>query len=188
MKEIRIGRVLLHGHNRDGLYPIPSHCLSFHKFWGLIAFLGVQTSTLVWHQRLGHPTMSTVHQVIHKNKLPISDLNNKQTFCHSCQLAKCKCLPFSNLDRESSLPLQLVHSDVWQSPVVSFSGCCYYVIFIDDYSRFSWLFPLKSKSDVYTFFIKFKCMVKNLFSTKIKSLQSDGGGEYSSTHFKFFLA
>ena len=94
---------------------------------------------------------------------------------------------FFNLDRESSLPLQLVHSDVWQSPVVSFSGCCYYVIFIDDYSRFSWLFPLKSKSDVYTFFIKFKCMVKNLFSTKIKSLQSNGGGEYSSTHFNFFF-
>ena len=32
VKEIRIGRVLLHGHSRDGLYPIPSHCLSFHKF------------------------------------------------------------------------------------------------------------------------------------------------------------
>ena len=31
-------------------------------------------------------------------------------------------------------------------------------------------------------------MVENLFSTKIKSLQSDGGGEYSSTHFKIFLA
>ena len=131
--------------------------------------------------------MSTVHQVIHKNKLPISDSNNKQTFCDSCQLAKCKCLPFFNSDRVSSLPLQLVHSDVWQSPVVSLSGCRYYVIFIDDYSRFSWLFPLKSKSDVYTFFIKFKCLVEKLFSTKIKSLQSDGGGEYSSIHFKIFL-
>ena len=96
--------------------------------------------------------------------------------------------PFFNSDRVSSLPLQLVHSDVWQSPVVSLSGCHYYVIFIDDYSRFSWLFPLKSKSDVYTCFIKFKCMVENLFSTKIKSLQSDGDGEYSSTHFKNFLA
>ena len=148
---------------------IPFPRTAFHKFWGLIAFLGVQTSTLVWHQRLGHPTMSTVHQVIHKNKLPISDLNNKQTFCDSCQLAKCKCLPFFNLDRESSLPLQLVHSDVWQSPVVSFSGCCYYVIFIDDYSRFSWLFPLKSKSDVYTFFIKFKCMVKTYFLQKLRA-------------------
>ena len=51
VKEIRTGRVLLHGHGRDGLYPIPLHRLSFHKFRGLIAFLGVQTSTLVWHQR-----------------------------------------------------------------------------------------------------------------------------------------
>jgi hypothetical protein len=87
----------------------------------------------------------------------------------------------------SNLPLQLVHSDVWQSPVVSLSGCRYHVIFIDDYSRFSWLFPLKSKSDVYPCFIKFKCMVENLFSSKIKSFQSDGGGEYSYTPFKNLL-
>uniref|UniRef100_A0A2N9EVL6 Integrase catalytic domain-containing protein n=1 Tax=Fagus sylvatica TaxID=28930 RepID=A0A2N9EVL6_FAGSY len=187
VKDIRTGQVLLHGLSRDGLYPIPLQRLSIRKARGLTAFLGIQTSASVWHHRLGHPAMVTVHRVITHNKLPITGSGDKTDFCESCQLAKCKRLPFTKSDRVSNLPLQLVHSDVWQSPVVSLSGCRYYVIFIDDYSRFSWLFPLKSKSDVYPCFIKFKCMVENLFSSKIKSFQSDGGGEYSYTPFKNLL-
>ena len=187
VKDIRTGQVLLHGPSRDGLYPIPLQRLSIRKARGLTAFLGIQTSASVWHHRLGHPAMVTVHRVITHNKLPITGSGDKTDFCESCQLAKCKRLPFTKSDRVSNLPLQLVHSDVWQSSVVSLSGCRYYVIFIDDYSRFSWLFPLKSKSDVYPCFIKFKCMVENLFSSKIKSFQSDGGGEYSYTPFKNLL-
>jgi hypothetical protein len=88
--------------------------------------------------------MSTVQRVINNHQLPISS-NDKYTFCESCQLEKCKHLPFAKSNRESNLPFQLVHSDVWQSLVISLSGYRYNVIFIDDYSRFSWLFPLKLK-------------------------------------------
>jgi transposase InsO family protein len=45
-----------------------------------------------------------------------------------------------------------------------------------------------NKSDVFLCFIKFKLLVENLFSTKIKYLQSDNDGEYTSTNFKQFLS
>jgi hypothetical protein len=49
-------------------------------------------------------------------------------------------------------------------------------------------FLLNSKSDVFETFVKFKCLIENLFSLKIKQLQIDGGGEYTSHNFTKFLS
>jgi hypothetical protein len=51
---------------------------------------------------------------------------------------------------------------------------------VDVFSRFLWLYPLHTKSNVYDCFIKFKLLVENKFSSSIKQLQSDGGGEFMS--------
>ena len=107
--------------------------------------------------------------------------------CEPCQLAKSKQLPFPALCRIAKGPLDTIHTDVWTSPVLSISGCKYYVSFINEYSRFTWLFPLHAKSDVFACFIKFKSIVENQFSCKIKILQSDDGGEYSKTQFQNYL-
>lgn len=112
---------------------------------------------------------------------------NKDIVCSSCQLGKSKRQSFSSSTRISTHPLQLIHTDVWTSPVPSVSGYKYYVIFIDDFSRFSWIYPLYAKSEVFDQFVKFKLMVENQFSTTIKQLQSDGGGEYNSLQFQSFL-
>jgi transposase InsO family protein len=95
--------------------------------------------------------------------------------------------PFSNSNRVSSHLLDLIHTDVWTSPIPSVSGCKYYVVFIDDFSRFTWFYPLYNKSKVFDIFVKFKLLVKNQLSTSIKQLQSDGSGEYTSSHFQSFL-
>jgi hypothetical protein len=54
------------------------------------------------------------------------------------------------------------------------------VSFLDDFSRYTWLFPIACKSDVYTIFNQFKLYVERYFSCSIKSVQSDWGGEYRS--------
>jgi transposase InsO family protein len=107
--------------------------------------------------------------------------------CDSCQLGKSKKQPFTSSTRQTSCPLHLIHTDVWTSPITSNSGFKYYVIFIDDHSRYTWLYPLHTKSEVYECFIKFKLLVEKQFSSSIKQLQSDGGGEYTSLHFQAFL-
>ena len=66
------------------------------------------------------------------------------------------------------------------APVPSRNGFHYYVVFIDDYSRYTWLYFLKAKSEVHDVFIKFKSLVENQFDCHIKAFQSDWGGELSS--------
>lgn len=58
---------------------------------------------------------------------------------------------------------------------------------MDDYSRFSWIYPFHNKSETFDTFVKFKLLVENKFSTKIKQLQSNGGGEFTSLQFQTFL-
>jgi hypothetical protein len=182
------GRVLLQGPSENGLYPIPLHQKSLNKWKGFAAYVGVKTTNLVWHQRLGHPSSFVVQHLLKNQNLPYIGSFDKSRVCEACQLGKSKQLPFGNSTRCTLGPLELIHSDVWTSPIPSLSGCRYYVIFVDDYSRFTWLYPLSSKSEVYGCFVKFKLLVENLFSTKIKKFQSDNGGEYTSHQFKHFLS
>ena len=65
--------------------------------------------------------------------------------------------PFPQSDHKSKEPLDLVHSDVCiPMSVHSFSGYSYYVTFVDDYSKKSWIYFLKAKSEVFERFREFK--------------------------------
>ncbi|KAI5344539.1 hypothetical protein L3X38_012416 [Prunus dulcis] len=92
------------------------------------------------------------------------------------------------MSHKSTKPLELVHSDVWgPSPIVSALGYKYYVLFLDDYTKYCWLYPLTYKSDVLATFKVFKAKLENLLNSRIKILRSDSGGEYcfSSWHVLF---
>jgi transposase InsO family protein len=199
IKDMLTKEILLQGPSEAGLYPIYLKQLQSNKLKSkaaflsstaflsrFSAFLGVTVPLDVWHSRLGHPADSVVHRLLQQSLLPYSGSVKRNKLCDSCQVSKSKKLPFLDSNRVSTHPLALVHSDVWTSPILSTGGCKFYVIFIDDYSRFSWLFPLRQKSDVLSCFIKFKKLVENFFSCKIKQIQTDNGGEYVSTTFKNF--
>ena len=62
-------------------------------------------------------------------------------------------------------------------------GSWYVLTFIDDFSRYTWAFFLKKKSEVLERFTEFKAFVENASGRKIKSLRSDNGGEYINTKF-----
>ena len=90
---------------------------------------------------------------------------------------------------KSSRPLELVHSDVWgPAPVVSINDYKYYLVFVDDFTKFTWLYLLKFKSDVFTIFKYFKATVENLLDHKIKILRTDCGREFTSNAFKEFCS
>jgi transposase InsO family protein len=71
-------------------------------------------------------------------------------------------------------------------PSSSISGYVYYVSFVNDYSRKTWIYFLKSKDEVFSKFKKFKTLIENLAERKIKILRSDNGGEYTSKEFVNF--
>jgi transposase InsO family protein len=70
----------------------------------------------------------------------------------------------------------------------SLSGCEYYLTFIDDYSRKTWIYFLKDKSEVFIRFQEFRALVENQLGKRIKVLQSDNGGEYSSRQFVYLCS
>jgi transposase InsO family protein len=71
-------------------------------------------------------------------------------------------------------------------PEKSLGGSSYYVIFIDEYSRKTWLYLLKTKDEVFSKFQEFKEKIENLKNKKIKMLRTDNGGEYTSKEFVAF--
>jgi transposase InsO family protein len=190
VKDIQTRRILLAGRSENGLYPLRflRASLATNKC-SFTAGLGIRTTLSIWHFRLGHTSHVTVSHVLKNYHLPVaSDVSNKSLFCDSCQLGKSKKLPFQASTRKSNQPLELIHTDLWTSHVPSISGCRYYVIFVDDFSRYTWFYPLSAKSAIFPTFVKFKTLVENQFSSPIKKLQSDRGGEYNSLQFQAFLS
>jgi len=64
------------------------------------------------------------------------------SLCHACRLGKHTRLPFSTSTSRTSSPFELVHCDVWTSPVPSVSGYIYYLVMLDDFTHYCWTFPL----------------------------------------------
>jgi hypothetical protein len=107
--------------------------------------------------------------------------------CKGCALGKNIKKPFPSSNNRSKEILDLIHSDVCgPMPVKSLGGFSYYVIFIEDYSRKTWLYLLKTKDEVFSKFQKFKVEIENLMNKKIKTLRTDNGGEYTSKEFVTF--
>ena len=134
---------------------------------------------------MNHSIISLLNKKWH---LYLTSLLPSPTLCSTCQLAKCHRLPYSRNEHRSSHMLDLIHCDLWgPSPVKSTLGFTYYVLFIDDYSRFTWLYPLKFKFDFFDVFIQFQKFVENQHSARIKIFQSDCGTEFTNNCFKAHL-
>ncbi|RVW89893.1 Retrovirus-related Pol polyprotein from transposon TNT 1-94 [Vitis vinifera] len=145
--------------------------------------------SMVWHRRLGHPNTQILSHVLNSDLPSNKDHYSLSLECDSCKLGKSKTLPFPLHASRASHCFDLIHSDVWgPSLVSSHEKFKYYVTFIDDHSRFTWVYFLRSKSEVFRTFTEFLAYVDNQFSTSIKTLRTDSGGEYLSTEFQAFLA
>ena len=104
--------------------------------------------------------------------------------CKGCAQGKNTKNPFPNSKNKETGILDIVHSDVCRPmSATSLSGYVYYVSFIDDYSRNTWIYFLKGKDEVFGKFKECKVLVENLSEKKIKTLRSDNGGEFTSNEF-----
>ena len=95
-------------------------------------------------------------------------------------LGKQPTLLFNTSESISTDIFDLIHSDIWgPSPVSSIGGSRYFVIFIDDYSRYSWIFHMKHRSKLLQVYSNFAKMVETQFSKRIKIFRSDNVLEYT---------
>ena len=92
---------------------------------------------------------------------------------------------FPNNESKAKGILEIVHSNVcWPISSNSLSGYVYYVFFIDDFSRKTWICLLKGKNKLFSKFKEYKASVKNHIERKIKTLHLDNGREFASEEFK----
>lgn len=118
------------------------------------------SSLALWHQRLGHSSLDVVKVSLKSCNIPFQSINEAD-LCYSCCVSKFHRLPHSPSDSVLTAPLQVIHSDLWgPSPITSRNGYHYYVSFIDEYSRFTWIYLLKHKSDLYSAFKHFKAFIE----------------------------
>jgi len=117
------------------------------------------------------------------NGLP--HIHHPDQLCGACIFRKNHRIPFVKELWRSKFPLELVHTDVCgPMNISSIGGNKYFLTFIDDFSRKTWIYLLKSKDEVFHCFKIFKAFVERQNGRLIKMVRSDGGGEYKSNEFK----
>src|SRR6266498_5572185 len=83
----------------------------------------------------------------------------------------------------TSRPLELLHMDLFgPTTYKSIGGNLYYLVIVDDYSRYSWVFFLQEKSETMGIFKKFAKRAQNLFENTIVKIRSDNGSEFKNSH------
>jgi hypothetical protein len=167
VKDLKTGQTTYKGSCVDGLYRWPTPAPSVHTVR--------KDSPTSWHHRLGHPS-SSIFKFISLH-FPLGTNKFQQSDCNSCQINKSHKVPFHDSSLLSSYPLEIIFSDVWTSPILSTDGLRYYCMFVDHFTRYIWLYPMKRKSDVQVIFPKFKLLVENFHKQQIKILYTDNGRE-----------
>ncbi|XP_019447442.1 PREDICTED: uncharacterized protein LOC109348071 [Lupinus angustifolius] len=132
----------------------------------------------LWHYRLGHPHFTVVKDVLKLCKIPCAN-NNDFEFCNSCCVGKAHRIHAPRSTSVYNACFELVYVDLWgPAPVHSITGFRYYLSIVDAYTKHTWIFLLKQKSETLSVFQYFLKFVHTQFNTTIKSVQSDYGGEF----------
>lgn len=116
----------------------------------------LKASFKLWHLHLGHVPFSIIKLLDKLDHLCVTSVLPDPSPCSSCELAKSKRLSFTLNNKRASCVLDLIHCDLWGlAPITTADGYRYYVVFVDNFSRFSWLYPLRAKSDFYDILVYF---------------------------------
>ena len=136
-------------------------------------------SSNLWHCRLGHVNYDTLRKLINLNHIPTFQIDAKHK-CETCVEAKLTRSSFQGIERHTE-PLDLIHSDICDLKLVQTRGSNkYFITFMDDSTKYCYVYLLKSKGEAIEKFVIYKNEVENQLNRKIKVLRSDRGGEYES--------
>ncbi|CAI7890701.1 unnamed protein product [Closterium sp. NIES-54] len=149
--------------------------------------------TLLWHHRLGHPSLLWLRGMASRflvsglpRSLPPLPQGPGPT-CVPCVEGRQRAAPHSSQFPLTEAPLQTLHMDVWGPARVRGQGHeHYFLLVVDDYSRYTSVFPLRSKGDVTEVLIDWiraaRVQLRQSFGSDfpVLRLHSDRGGEFSS--------
>ncbi|CAI7763109.1 unnamed protein product [Closterium sp. NIES-54] len=149
--------------------------------------------TLLWHNRLGHPSLPRLRGM--HSRLLVSGLprslpslpRSPAPPCLPCVEGRQCAAPHSSEFPPTTAPLQTLHMDVWgPAPIGGTDQERYFLLVVDDYTRYTTVFPLRRKADVSGVLIPWiraiRRQLREQFSQDfpVLHLHSDRGGEFSS--------
>ena len=176
IKDLKTGAILSRHDNTCNLYPFTTL---------------VRSSTLLatsqdwWHTRLGHSGVQVV-DVLHFNFSIYCNKTMNSSLCNAFLLSKHTGLPFFDSPSVTFAPFDIIHCDLWASPVLRKTCYKYDMVLIDNFTYYIWVYPLKYKSDTFLNFKKFYKLIWTQFNWKIRSFQCDLGVEFDNNEFKTF--
>jgi hypothetical protein len=115
-----------------------------------------------------------LYLVYHSHPLFSVPTRNMTFVMHVSQATHTR-LPFCSSSHHAEHPFDLIHLDLWTSPVVSVSDSKYYLIILDDFTHYLWTFPLKLKSDTFPTLSNFFVYVSTQSGRTVKTIQCDNG-------------
>ena len=141
----------------------------------------------IWlhHYRLGHPPFSLL-----KSMFPTLFLSlDPSTFhCDVCVISKQHRVSYPISNKLHSIPFALIHSDVWgPCKIPTYSGARWFISFIDDCTRMTWVFLLKDKAAIQTVLPNFCKMITTQFGTPIKKFRTDNARDYFNSYMNHFF-
>ena len=169
-------RIGLGRENGRGIYELvtDSPSTGLQALFALSASSSSLHDSFLWHCRLGHPSFVKL-----KETLPW--LNLSEFHCESCELGKHHRSSYpSRTGPPTHRPFDLVHCDVWgPAPHPSPTGGKYYMVFVDDYTRASWTYILKSRKEVLSRVQHFLLEIITQYETIVKVLRTDNALEFT---------
>uniref|UniRef100_T1IYA2 Endonuclease n=1 Tax=Strigamia maritima TaxID=126957 RepID=T1IYA2_STRMM len=145
----------------------------------------------MWHQRFGHMYTKGLNILAGNDQVKGIQLPKKvdETVCDNCEISKSTRASFKS-EHKSVVkdPLELLHTDLWAPcRVLSLGGSHHLLCMVDDSTRYTWIFPLKRKSQTFETYKNFHNRIERLSGYKIKTIRTDRGGEFTAGEFEDFL-
>lgn len=135
----------------------------------------------LWHARLGHVNFQAMKLLADKGMVGgVLAITHPNQLCQACLVAKqIRQLFPATANVRAEEPLELLHIDLCGSITpTTMAGNRYFALIVDDFSRWMWVFMIKTKDQALDVFTKFKLLAENTAGRRIKTLRSDHGGEF----------
>jgi len=174
---VSVGKISL----ENGLYRIHTNLntvgslVTMHENVGIKHGIMNDKSSMLWHKRLGHISVERIKRLVKEGILQSLDFSDLDS-CVDCIKGKQTNVSHKGAKRSSDL-LEIIHTDIC-SPDIGSKDPKYFISFIDDYSRFMYVYLLYNKSEALNVFKIYKAEVENQCGKRIKIVRSDRGGEY----------
>ena len=158
------------------------------------ALIGATRSTAaLWHRRYGHLGYGNMANLVKQGMvsgidIPAADFTAQCTEpCEPCIMAKQHRLSFGPSETETVRTLELVHMDVCGPLPASLGGARYFATFLDDYSKFSVVRPIASKSDVAAVTREVIQLLEAQAGQHVRTVRTDNGSEYLNSEMSAFF-